>query len=319
MTIEAFPLWEQVEKESGITVYRKTGIARFGPKGSKKLSTLVTNMHKCGLPVSVLDAKEMKQRYPHLNLPDNFECVYEEDAGILGASKAVTALQNVFIKKGGKLLDCHPITDIIPGDIVVLKSSKGDIKAKKIIITVGPWAKKVLKPLGLDLPLRTVRKEQLYWKITPLPDNGGRGFDIVVIADDDDEHDGFYVIPEYEYPGLVKVNYRSHHGGVEIDPDARDADTNQKGIEETKKFISRYLTGVSTTISIVEPCIVTKTPDRDFIIDKHPQYNNIVIGVGFSGHGFKLAPVVGKILCEMTMDLPLSYDITPFALNRFVN
>ena len=73
--------------------YRKTGIARFGPKGSKKLSTLVTNMHKCGLPVSVLDAKEMKQRYPHLNLPDNFECVYEEDAGILGASKAVTALQ----------------------------------------------------------------------------------------------------------------------------------------------------------------------------------------------------------------------------------
>ena len=43
----------------------------------------------------------------------------------------------MFIKKGGKLLDCHPITDIIPGDIVVLKSSKGDIKAKKIIITVG--------------------------------------------------------------------------------------------------------------------------------------------------------------------------------------
>ena len=58
-------------------------------------------------------------------------------------------------------------------------------------------------------------------------------------------------------PCQLQVNYRSHHGGVEIDPDARDADTNQKGIEETKKFISRYLTGVSTTISIVEPCIVT--------------------------------------------------------------
>ena len=57
----------------------------------------------------------------------------------------------------------------------------------------------------MDLPLRTVRKEHLYWKITPLPDSDGRGFDIVVIADDDGEHDGFYIIPEYEYPGLVKV------------------------------------------------------------------------------------------------------------------
>ncbi|XP_065897170.1 peroxisomal sarcosine oxidase-like [Dysidea avara] len=318
MTIEAFPLWEQVEKESGITVYSKTGLGRCAPKHSETLSSIIASMHRCGLPISVLDSKQMKQRCPHLNLPDSFECVYEEDAGILAASKAVTALQNVFIKNGGKLLDCHPITEIVPGDVVVLKSSsKQDIRAKNIVVTVGPWAKKVLKPLGLDLPLRTVRKEHLYWKITPLPDNDGRGFEVVIFADDD-VSEGCYITPEFEYPGLVKVNYNTDDGGIEVDPDARDADTtNQKGVEETKKFITQYLLGISTAPSIVEPCILTKTPDNDFIIDKHPKYSNIMIGVGFSGHGFKLAPVVGKILCEMTMNLPLSYDILPFAINRF--
>ena len=86
--------------------------------------------------------------------------------------------------------------------------------------------------------------------------------------------------------------------------------------------------------AIIRCHFLQKTPDNDFIIDKHPKHSNIIIGVGFSGtyindvpivlffipssgHGFKLAPVVGKILCEMTMDLPLSYDISPFAVNRF--
>lgn len=71
--------------------------------------------------------------------------------------------------------------------------------------------------------------------------------------------------------------------------------------------------------SVVEPCIITKTPDDDFIIDKHPQHSNIVIGVGFTGHGFKLAPVIGKILTEIIMDLPLSYDVTPFQIKRFTS
>ena len=74
-------------------LYSKTGLGRCAPKHSETLSSIIASMHRCGLPISVLDSKQMKQRCPHLNLPDSFECVYEEDAGILAASKAVTALQ----------------------------------------------------------------------------------------------------------------------------------------------------------------------------------------------------------------------------------
>ena len=75
--------------------HRKTGIAHFYPRGSEKHEELVTNMHKCNLPVSMLDAKQAKEACPYLNMPDNFVAAVEEDAGILAASKAVAALQVV--------------------------------------------------------------------------------------------------------------------------------------------------------------------------------------------------------------------------------
>ena len=84
-----------------------------------------------------------------------------------------------------------------------------------------------------------------------------------------------------------------------------------------------------------------RTPDNDYIIDTHPKHSNIIMAVDAgmcvatcyttlcvlsctlhypsTGHGFKLAPVVGKILTEMIMELPLSYDITRFSLKRFDN
>ena len=61
-------------------------------------------------------------------------------------------------------------------------------------------------PLGLDLPLRTVRNESLYWEADELPNNGRSNFKIIIISDGSADTDGSYIIPEYEYPGLIKVN-----------------------------------------------------------------------------------------------------------------
>uniref|UniRef100_A0A8C4QYU7 Pipecolic acid oxidase n=1 Tax=Eptatretus burgeri TaxID=7764 RepID=A0A8C4QYU7_EPTBU len=65
------------------------------------------------------------------------------------------------------------------------------------------------------------------------------------------------------------------------------------------------------------PHLFKNTPDMDFIIDKHPRYDNIIIGAGFSGHGFKLAPVVGKLLAELASGRRQSYKLTPFRISRF--
>ena len=73
-----------------------------------------------------------------------------------------------------------------------------------LIVTyvLGPWAKKFLQPLGLDLPLRTIRVESLYWKLDELPNNTNSGISVIIPEEDN----GCYIVPEYEYPGLIKVN-----------------------------------------------------------------------------------------------------------------
>ena len=89
-------------------LFSKTGVGRCAPKHSEALDPIIANIHKCGLPVSVLNAKEMKQRCPHLILPENFECVYKEDAGVLAAGKCATALQ----VKSACLLDNRSINPV---------------------------------------------------------------------------------------------------------------------------------------------------------------------------------------------------------------
>ncbi|XP_058018993.1 peroxisomal sarcosine oxidase isoform X3 [Ahaetulla prasina] len=132
----------------------------------------------------------------------------------------------------------------------------------------------------------------------------------------DDQH--FYGLQSGEYPDLMKVCY--HHGSP-TDPDK----PNQKGgvsppvpdLQRLQDFVSKYLPGLDPEPAVQEWCLYTNTPDRDFILDRHPRFENIVIGAGFSGHGFKFAPVVGKILCELSLGEQPTYDLTPFRLSRF--
>uniref|UniRef100_A0A3Q3GJ24 Peroxisomal sarcosine oxidase n=1 Tax=Labrus bergylta TaxID=56723 RepID=A0A3Q3GJ24_9LABR len=65
------------------------------------------------------------------------------------------------------------------------------------------------------------------------------------------------------------------------------------------------------------PGLMKLTPDRHFVLDCHPTYSNIVIGAGFSGHGFKFGPIIGKLLSELSLGEVPSYDLSPFRIRRF--
>ena len=72
----------------------------------------------------------------------------------------------------------------------------------------GPWAKKFMEMLGIDLPFRTIRNETLYWKAHALPNNGRSNFKIIIVSEKSEELYGAYILPEYEYPGLIKVKVK---------------------------------------------------------------------------------------------------------------
>jgi sarcosine oxidase/L-pipecolate oxidase len=314
MLTECVPLWRQLEIESGKEIWVQTGGINFGPEDAGNLWACADALKKHNVPYSVLNADEMNRRFPILNLPPNYKCVMEKDAGILRAPNALKAYQGQFVKNGGVLLENCKVEKIVPGTSVKLYTSKGVITTRHLIITAGTWTAKLLEPTGLSLPLKVWRPNVLYWTVG---DEKLASPDLLPVfnfyRDDGSEYD-MYGLPICEYPGLVKI---CQHEGVEVDPDNRDLVPGAASVPAVTEFIRKHFRSVAAQPSVVETCLFTITPDHGYIMDRHPRHPNIIIGAGFSGHGFKLSPVVGKILSELVLDLPPSYDMKPYCINRF--
>ncbi|XP_064399922.1 peroxisomal sarcosine oxidase-like isoform X2 [Halichondria panicea] len=314
MMDEAYRMWDQIEREGKTKLYTNTGILVFGPRTSPDLKKTIASLHINEVEHEVLTAEEAMLRYPHqLDLPFDHKCVFERDGGTLLATKAVSVIQRLFTEGGGELLDGHRVKEIAPGPIVRVTTNNGDFTTRRLVVTAGPWAPTIMAQLGVKLPFKfSIRRaEVFYWRVEHPELYSADTFPSVILYDD--THHPFYAMPICEYPGLVKI---CPYATVCVDPDSRDEQISPR-VEDIQPYVAKYFKGVSTTPSIYEACIITKTPDEHPIIDRHPGHSNIVFGAGFSGHGFKLSPVMGKLLCELAMDLPPSHDLTPFRLDRF--
>ncbi|KAJ8044127.1 Peroxisomal sarcosine oxidase [Holothuria leucospilota] len=266
----------------------------------------------CGKPHRELTHTELLQRYPGMRLTKDFRVLLDESAGTLRADKALKGFQDEFKKRGGVIHDEEKVLSIIPGKIVTVCTNKNKYTTKSVILTAGPWSSKLLQPLGLNLPLETWRINVCYWR-----KKFGDFENFPCIIDDSTGEKHVYVLPVHEYPGLVKAIF---HNGLKCDPDCRDDvfAEDSEDVKNVKKFISDYLPGLDgSKPAVLESCMYTVTPDWELVLDKHPSHSNIVIGCGFSGHGFKLAPVVGKILSELATGQRCSYDISPLSISRF--
>uniref|UniRef100_UPI00398EF6E3 peroxisomal sarcosine oxidase n=1 Tax=Pristiophorus japonicus TaxID=55135 RepID=UPI00398EF6E3 len=319
MMTECYQLWKQLEAEANAELFRQTGLLVLGteedPEFQSMKSTLVVNK----IPMESLTSEELSRRFPAVNLPKEVSAVLDKTAGTLYADRALKTIQDLFRRLGGTIRDGEQVVDIQPGSLVTVTTTTGIYRAKSLVITAGPWTNKLLKLVGLQLPLKTLRIVVCYWK-EKVPGTYGisKGFPCFIRISRDTNQHHFYGLPSNEYPGLIKVCY---HSGSGVDPDERDVIFQQpsQDVKLVSDFLSEEFPGLDPKPSIVEYCMYTVTPDQDFILDHHPEHSNIIIGAGFSGHGFKLAPVVGKVLCELSIGKKPSYNLSPFKIQRFQN
>ncbi|OWF42685.1 peroxisomal sarcosine oxidase-like isoform X2 [Mizuhopecten yessoensis] len=314
MMTKAFRMWNELEDQSRQTLFRQTGLLCIGQKGTKYLDKTTDCLRKNKTPFRRLDYEEFNKAFPMLSYPSEVGgAVVDYSAGLLLAGRALTAVQNQYLKLGGLLHDGEKMTEIIPGEVIKVKTEARLYQAKAVVLCVGPWAKKVLTKLGLDVPLQTQKIKVCYWKEKTPGTFSSRHFPVFSQLKAIGPH-LVYGVPCDEYPDLVKVCL---HYGPTVDPDYRDT-ANDRWVEDAlQKYVKEHIPGLEPYPVITESCIYTNTPDEDFVLDRHPFYNNIIIGAGFSGHGFKLAPVVGEILATMAAGKTPEQDMTYFCLNRF--
>ncbi|XP_036933183.1 peroxisomal sarcosine oxidase isoform X2 [Acanthopagrus latus] len=316
MMRECYELWAQLERETGVKLFRQTGLLVMGPENSQYYTTVKNTLLRNKVPLMVLTHENFSQHIPHVKLAEGDEAVVDITAGVLYADRALKTAQGQFQKLGGVIRDNEMVTDIEPGPVVTVSTSAGVYRAKSVVITAGPWANKLLSHTGLQLPLEVLKINVCYWREKVIGSyNVKQRFPCFLLTEGEESNEHIYGLPSNEYPGLVKICY---HMGSVADPDQRDMQRDRSDIDILQRFVTRCIPGLVPEPAVVESCLYTITPDRHFVIDTHPTCSNIVIGAGFSGHGFKFGPIIGKLLCELSLGETPSYDLSPFRIRRFL-
>ncbi|KAK6192547.1 hypothetical protein SNE40_003996 [Patella caerulea] len=309
---QSFDEWAILEKESGEKLYRNCGTLVVSPPPMLGLVERGLKVNKA--PYRSLTVPELKSEFPNITLPDDYVALYDYQGGILHADKSLIAFQDQFKKYGGTLRDGEQVNDVIPGDIVTLKTTTGNLfKGRNIILALGPYTNNLLAKTGLQLPLKPIRVPVLYWKEKVAGMYSSDKFPCYIDRTGS-EGVSIYGLPALEYPGLVKMCL---HDGPVVDPNKREVADVSWVRDRMMKYVAQTFPWLDPVPAIEETCIYTNSPDTHLFLDRHPKYENIIIAAGFSGHGFKLAPLVGKILSDLVQGKTPEYDMDWFKISRF--
>ena len=126
----------------------------------------------------------------------------------------------------------------------------------------------------------------------------------------------FYGFPEITPGGGIKL--ACHSGGDVVDgPESLDRSLKSSDLTEIQSFVSQWLPEVSGEMLRHAVCMYTMSPDENFIIDKHPEHQQVVFAAGLSGHGFKFASVIGEIMADLALEGHTTHPAGFLGLSRF--
>ena len=312
----AYPLWFALEKEAGEPLYIKTGELDFGLPKTASLQQLAASMEGAKLPYEWLSSSEIKSRFSQFQLREEMAGLYQPDTGILKASKCVLAHASLAQKLGAIIREKTAVNQIeVRNSSLVVRTSDETYYAPKIILAVGSWAKHFLAKQGLDLPLK-IMPCQLGFFEPDKPQNFVPGKFPIFLAHITDNYGEFpYGIPSCDHSG---VKFSTFYGWETVNTiDEVEGAISEDWAEKFRQFLRQYLPSANGKLMATRRCLYTMTPDKHFIIDRHPQQPNILIAAGFSGHGFKFTTLVGKILADLGIKGETEHDISLFKLSRF--
>ncbi|MBI2481434.1 MAG: N-methyl-L-tryptophan oxidase [Planctomycetia bacterium] len=291
----AYELWAELEQRVGERLYHEVGLIEIGPPDGVVVPGVLTSARQHQLRVDELTEREVAERFPAFVIPDGSVAVFEQQAGFLLVERCVLAHLGEATRCGAELRTGETILDWqAKGGGVTVHTDKHTYSARKLVITAGAWAKDLLADLGIRL--RVLRKH-LHWyacdDVRYRADHGCPAFFYDTPA-------GFlYGFPQIDDQG-VKV--ADHSGGTEIrDPLADDKATEPEDVTRVEQFLRAYLPGVSANSQRHAVCYYTMSPDEHFIVDRHPDFENVVFAAGLSGHGFKFTSVLGEVLADLAM------------------
>lgn len=312
LVLRAYELWRELERTSGKEILRITGVLSVGAETSEIIRGTLRAAKEHELRIESLSQSDVQARYPSLEFWKNEVALFEPDGGVLHPERAVSAHLKSAEANGAEMrfgvaMESWHATD---KSFELELSDGARISANKLVLALGPWFKAILESIGIRL--RVQRNIQV-WFSPGTHAYDAPGFPAFLV-----DRPGLPA-PLYGFPDFgdgIKAAFHGFGDLTEAKHLNREIDL-ARDVEPVARQLEQFMPGAARTFREATPCMYALTPDENFVIDRHPEHANLILCGGFSGHGFKFAPVIGEIGADLALDGGSRHEIEFLSLKRF--
>jgi sarcosine oxidase len=306
----AYAMWDALERASGVELFRATGGLMLGPEQGTLVRGALASARTHRLSHELVDAREVRRRFPALTPPAGDVGVVEPRAGVLFPERGVQAMLDAARAAGAEVRTGTTVTGWrADADGVTVATAGGDVRAARVILAAGAWMPRLVPELAHALsPMRQLG----HWFLPAAHPELFRADRLPVMLWEHAPERFFYSLPDVGDGLKASI----HHEGRLVDPDDARDPVSPAETEEVRALIRRLMPDGAGTVRETSTCLYTNTPDGHFAIGAHPVHSNVIIASPCSGHGFKFAPAIGEILADLALAGGAAFDLTPFALPR---
>ena len=312
LLLRAYEKWRELERASGQQLLQITGLLMVGQDTAEIITGAERAAREHQLPLESLTAREIRRRYPMLRVHDDERGVFEPEGGVLDPERSVeTQLQVAAAADAemhfGLAMEKWEATE----DQFVIRLADGSaVTSRALVLSLGAWFKDALEKLGVAI--RVQRNVQVWF--TPATNQFAPGCIPAFLLDR-----AGLPAPLYGFPDFgdgVKAAFHAHGDLTNASHLDREIDR-VRDVDPVAQAIEQWMPGAGATFRAAKPCPYTLTPDGHFVVDRHPRHPRLILCGGFSGHGFKFAPVIGEICAGLALEEEARHEIDFLSLRRF--
>jgi sarcosine oxidase len=299
MAIRSLAHWQDLFRRTNRPLFHQTGVVWMSNERDLYGKATCETLLSAGIRFEVLSARDLGARYPQMRLSESDVFgILEPASGAIMARRAVATVVEAAIQFGVTYETAQARLDLSSGSKPHVRLNAGDqIEADKFVFACGPWLPKLFPEL-LGSRIFSTRQEVFFFA-PPAGDSRFEAPHLPVWIDFTDSR-GPYGFPDIEARG-VKLAFDRH--GAAFDPDSDDRLVGEASVEQARCFLAERFPDLrDARLTESRVCQYENTSNGDFLVDRHPGFEDVWLAGGGSGHGFKHGPCVGEYACWQIMD-----------------
>jgi len=288
--------WKEFFAKTRQPLFLETGVLWMAGKNDARLRETAATLKRCGVVFEEYDRAALEKKYPQIALEEIQKGIFEPHSGVLMARRAVAAVVEDAVRLGVEYRCTQVSNPREARKVEHITTSQGErIVAGQFVFACGAWLGKIF-PDVLGARIFPSRQEVFFFGIPA----GETHFAPPSLPTWLFQEDLFYGMPDIESRGL-KIAFDEH--GERVDPDTQSRIVSPEMTKAVREYVARRFPALRDA-PIVETrvCQYENTSSGDFLIDRHPEMENVWFAGGGSGHGFKHGPAVGEYLAGQLLD-----------------